>query len=126
MKKSGRYDRQFIPFLRPEDLLSRKITFKSRLYSTDKIILLRKVRPDQFDVGLMKLFIVRSGEVMTIIKRFEVFRHELNIFESFGDEKGFQLIRLSDLDDSYPLKIHGNENYFRSRLHSVFAKYPLN
>ena len=106
-------EKSLLRFCAHDDLLTREINFKSRTYKKENLLILRKSHLSFFEVGIIKLFIIRGKDIQIIVDVFDVERTLLNIYEAVSGSKETRIVRFSDLADCYPLYRHGNDSSFK-------------
>ena len=100
-----------------EDLICKDIEFCSRKYKVNDLIVIKREERDSMEVGLVKIIFVRGSEVSFVIKRYKMKNSGLGFFENSTSSLNYETIKVTQLQDTYPLHIKGTERQFVVVLH---------
>ena len=105
-------DRQFRSFAHYDDLVCEEVTWKSRQYKVGVMVVISRFDQILMDVGEIRLILIRNNEVHLILRRSKIEQNFVTIFKSIEISNQLSVVKLRDLQDTYPLFKRGNESNF--------------
>ena len=94
------------------DLVCTEIEFRCRIYKEGDLVVIRRTDLLEMELGLVKGFLLRKGEIHVIARSCMVNQNYLRVFESSFISNALMMIKIKNLQDHYPLLRRGTEVKF--------------
>ena len=102
----------FSQFVKTHDVICKSIKYKCRKYDVGDLVVLSRSDCNEFEVGLIKLILVRRKTVILVVRRYSVIGTDRGFFKSDSYQSNLEAININLLFDSYPLHKKGTETKF--------------
>jgi hypothetical protein len=117
MKGNTDLEKSILPFMNNQDFLSPAVSFRSQMYKSGDIVVLKTYNPDELKVGLVLTILIRGDSVFFIVKPFVAIRSWLRFFKSSSDDPVLSIFDARNLADYKPLINHGTSSQLFFCLH---------
>ena len=117
MKGNTDLEKSILPFMNNQDFLSSAVSFRSQMYKSGDIVVLKTYNPDELKVGLVLTILIRGDSVFFIVKPFVAIRSWLRFFKSSSDDPVLSIFDARNLADYKPLINHGTSSQLFFCLH---------
>ena len=117
MKGNTDLEKSILPFMNNQDFLSSAVSFRSQMYKSGDIVVLKTYNPDELKVGLVLTILIRGDSVFFIVKPFVAIRSWLRFFKSSSDDPVLSIFDAGNLADYKPLINHGTSSQLFFCLH---------
>ena len=117
MKGNTDLEKSILPFMNNQDFLSSAVSFRSQMYKSGDIVVLKTYNPDELKVGLVLTILIRGDSVFFIVKPFVAIRSWLRFFKSSSDDPVLSIFDARNLADYKPLNNHGTSSQLFFCLH---------
>ena len=117
MKGNTDLEKSILPFMNNQDFLSSAVSFRSQMYKSGDIVVLKTYNPDELKVGLVLTILIRGDSVFFIVKPFVAIRSWLRFFKSSSDDPVLSIFDARNLADYKPLINHGTSSLLFFCLH---------
>jgi hypothetical protein len=118
MKGNTDLEKSILPFMNNQDFLSSAVSFRSQMYKSGDIVVLKTYNPDELKVGLVLTILIRGDSVFFIVKPFVAIRSWLRFFKSSSDDPVLSIFDARNLADYKPLINHGTSSQLFFCLHN--------
>ena len=116
-KKEDVKDGEGREFMSPGDVLCSKLVFNSQEYKIGDLVVVKATDSDALNVGIIQTIVVKSKNVVFVLKIYEAKRNEFKYFVSKAASDGLTFMNPSCLADFKPLVKYGTDQKFKFYLH---------
>jgi hypothetical protein len=117
MRGNTELEKSVLPFMNDQDFLCSTVTFRSQMYKSGDLVVLKAFNQDELKVGLILSLLIRGDSVFFVVKQYLVQRSWLRFFKGSSDDPVLSIFDARNLADYKPLNNHGTSSQLFFCLH---------